>query len=198
MLANWLERDENELWRDIRARVVTYSLERSGFGVDRLVGLANVFDAVPVSYPPVAPAQGEDRAIREAKEAFRTFAPDALERAMNALGRIRMLPLRDKVKLRAQILTERIGDRIPDVDAVIDKAILGRNNLVHGSGKPVSSDSTRFLADTLEFIFSGSDLVDAGWDIEHWCDTRVPSSHPFAGYIGSYAQNLERVTKGDR
>ena len=191
MLVDWLRRDA--LWRDVRTRLATYSQERSRFGVDRLVGLANIFDAVPMPYPRVELAEGEDCAIRKTKEIFRRYAPDAAERAMNSLGRMRMLPLKEKVKLRARILTDRIGDRTPDIDAVIDKAVAGRNYFVHGSGDPVPSDAARFLAKTLQFVFSASDLVDAGWDIKRWCDSRIPSSHPFAGYISSYAENLERM-----
>ena len=81
---------------------------------------------------------------------------------MNALGRLHMFSLRDKVKYRAQVLTEKIGDKIPDIDIVIDEAIKYRNYLVHGSGNDVDPDVARFFADTLEFVFAGSDLVESG------------------------------------
>ena len=45
MLENWLARDE--IWRDVRARLVTYSQERGRFGVDRLVGLADISMCFP-------------------------------------------------------------------------------------------------------------------------------------------------------
>ena len=62
----------------------------------------------------------------------------------------------------------------------------------------MSVDTARFFADTLEFTFLGSDLVEAGWDIEHWYETRFGagrprSGHPFAAYIGMYADRLQRM-----
>ena len=194
MLTNWLDKERNKLWRDVRTRLATYTCERNQFGVDHLVGLANIFDVLPsTEYPPVDRSDDVECAIKECKKVFKQLAPETMEPAMNALGRLHMPSLRDKVKYRAQVLTEKIGDKIPDIDIVIDEAVKYRNYLVHGSGTDVDPDVARFFADTLEFVFASSDLVESGWDIRYWCDTRLPSSHPFAAYLGSYTERLARM-----
>ena len=199
VLTNWLERERNELWRDVRTRLATHTQERSRFSVDRLVGLSNIFDVLPsAEYPPANRSEDIKRAIEGCKEAFSEMAPDSMERAMNALGRIHQHTLRDKALYRTEILTRRIGDRIPQISMVIAEAIKSRNFYVHGSGTDPGPDTARFLADTLEFVFAGSDLVEVGWDIRHWCDTCLPSSHPFSAYLGSYTDRLEQMKKGGR
>ena len=134
MLTSWLERDD--LWRDVRTRLATYTYPRSQFGADRIVGLANLFDVLPIDYPPLERNSKIEQAITECRQIFQDISPDASTRAMNALGRMHARPLRAKVKLRAQVLTDRIGERIPDIGSVIDAAIRYRNYLVHGSGTP--------------------------------------------------------------
>ena len=50
-----------------------------------------------------------------------------------------------------------------------------------------------FLTDTLEFVFTASELIEAGWDIENWGYNK--SSHPFGRYLGSYENHLKHYRK---
>ena len=194
MLVNWLSRDE--LWNEARARIATYAQQRTDFRVDSVVGIANAFDVLDLEYPPAERNQEVTDAIGKCRVVFQNGAPEALERAMNALGRMHMRSLKDKVKFRARILIDRIGDKVPNIDTAIDGAINYRNYLLHGRGNDVGRQTARFFADTLEFIFLGSDLVEAGWDVSQWCAGGVRSSHPFAAYVQGYARGLSRMKGG--
>ena len=52
-----------------------------------------------------------------------------------------------------------------------------------------------FFVDTLEFIFSASDLIESGWDISAWINQHTGLSHPFARYRVNYAQQLSELKK---
>jgi hypothetical protein len=114
---------------------------------------------------------------------------------LGALGRIGKYNLRSKVKNRAKFVTDKIEDRLPELELIINEAINCRNFYVHGTeGKitpEIRSRFSPFFTDTLEFIFGASDLIEAGWDIKKWVSQGSCLSHPFSQYIHGYPMNLK-------
>jgi hypothetical protein len=43
-----------------------------------------------------------------------------------------------------------------------------------------------FLTDTLEFVFAASDLIDAGWNAQHWSTKSLGSGHSFSRFLAGY------------
>lgn len=195
VFSRWLELNEDR--RNARVRFSTAFAHQNRYTIDRLVGAANMFDILPASAVPVSFSLTDD--IKQAKEnARKTFKalPDSPEREsiLNALGRLGKATLKRKIRSRAKLITDTIGEYFPDLEFVIDQAVDCRNYYVHGSvtkinyGKYV--DQMMFFTETLEFIFGASDLVDAGWDIHTWVKQESTLSHPFDNYRFSYSNNL--------
>ncbi|MGB3789544.1 MAG: HEPN domain-containing protein [Phormidesmis sp.] len=139
--------------------------------------------------------------ILEAKEKARKLfkeLPLSPERdsVLNALGRVGRPTLKHKVRHRARLITDVVGDRFPDLNLVIDQAIDCRNHFVHGSKAKIDysthSSQAIFFTDTLEFIFAASDLLESGWDIARWI-TRHSNAHPFSHYCFSYQHRLSEL-----
>ncbi|HEY5056086.1 MAG TPA: HEPN domain-containing protein [Acidobacteriaceae bacterium] len=116
---------------------------------------------------------------------------------VRALGRLGKASLKQKVRHRAQIITAAAADKFPSLDFVCDRAIECRNYFVHGSSfrfqleHPSSNQS--FLTDTLEFVFTASELIEAGWDIKRFLDTPTSMSHPFGTYRVRYKESLQAL-----
>lgn len=200
VLARWLERHEE--WRNARARYATSSAHQNRYGIDRLVGAANMFDIMPAAaYPKVMPLPTE---LLDAKNAtintFRSL-PASPERdsVLNALGRIGKPSLKSKVRSRVKLIMDTVGAAFPDLELVTDHAVDCRNFYVHGTpGKydyGTHADQPAFLTDTLEFVFAASDLIEAGWDIAEWIKQGTTMSHPFGRYRVGYAERLATLKK---
>lgn len=200
VLARWLERHDE--WRNPRARYATSSAHQNRYGIDRLVGAANMFDIMPATaYPKVMPLPTE---LLNAKNAtintFRSL-PASPERdsVLNALGRIGKPSLKSKVRSRVKLIMDTVGAEFPDLELVTDHAVDCRNFYVHGTpGKydyGTHADQPAFLTDTLEFVFAASDLIEAGWDIAEWIKQGTTMSHPFGRYRVGYAERLATLKK---
>lgn len=192
VLSKWLARDD--AWYAARSRFADGWKKSWSYDTDRLIRAANIFDLLPKSeFPPnEEPSNNIVAAIEETRKKFNNLPkhPVCIS-ILNALGYAKALTLRKKVHSRAQILVDRIDERIPNIDQVINEAINCRNLYVHGTS-PRSGLSYKeyeqeqiFLTNTLEFIFAASDLVDAGWDIESWCSSHH-LGHPFGRYLVNY------------
>lgn len=195
VLAHWLER--NDEWRTARARYSIASAKQNRYDTDRLVGAANMFDILPgsacaavVELPPTL-----EGARDAAREAFRKL-PSSPERdsVLNTLGRIGKPTLKRKIRSRAKLITDAVGDEFADLELVTDHAVDCRNFYVHGTPAKFSyldhSDQSAFLTDTLEFVFAASDLIEAGWNIAEWMKESTAMSHPFGRYRVAYAGRL--------
>jgi len=198
VLSHWL--DKHDDWRDARARFSNCFGKQRRYDVDRLIGAANMFDLLPSSAVPDGVALSDD--LREAKDQCRGIfqnLPQSPERdsVLSALGRVGTSTLKRKIRHRARIIIDAAGARFADLEAVTDEAVNCRNHYVHGS--PQSFDYNEhpaiffFLANTLEFVFAASDLIDAGWNIEEWIKNRARVSHPFGEYLVGYDANLREL-----
>jgi len=110
---------------------------------------------------------------------------------------------RNNLRDRADILTKKIGNQLPDLHKVINEAVKCRDFYVHGNKPDHKKNPKRvidyknnldvlvFFTMTLEFVFATSDLVEAGWDIEDYCKTGSHQTHPFGRYLLSYSNWLK-------
>jgi hypothetical protein len=196
VLANWIGRQPT--WSDARQRFFGVFANRREYGVDKLIGAANMFDILPAdAVPVVIPISSElEEAKAAARRQFRALDPSP-ERAsvLVALGNIGKPNLKRKVQFRAELLLQRLPDRLPGLITVVDEAVNCRNFFVHGGESKIqyreNSPLVWFLTDTLEFVFGISDLIDCGWDIQEW-NSRTSVDHPFGSYLRNYIGFLER------
>lgn len=126
-----------------------------------------------------------DSAREQARTMFRTLPPsDERNSVLGALGRLGKNSLKQKIRHRAQILIDVVGERFPELCTVTDEAVNCRNHYVHGSEPRLDYSENfgivSFFTDTLEFVFAASDLVEAGWDLKAWSQQDTTMSHPFA------------------
>ncbi|MDE0411538.1 MAG: hypothetical protein OXI37_04905 [Gammaproteobacteria bacterium] len=201
LLCAWLEKDKT--WRTVRAVFSTGWARGRDYGPDRIVGAANMFDLLPKDALPLSTELDEEieAAIEVGRSAF-----DKLEKSLKkdrlffALGNLKQPSLKEKIKHRCALISEVIGEDIPDVCKVTDAAVNLRNLYVHGTKmsdkrKKKLEESIDFLTDTLEFVFCVSDLVESGWDLGSWHKKRKGEGHPFASYLNSYKGRLEQFLK---
>ena len=199
VLSKWLERED--AWYAARSRFADGWKKNWNYDVDRLIRAANIFDLLPKDEFSINETLPDSIgvAVEETKERFRGLPEHpARTSILDALGRVGALTLKRKIHSRSQILIDRIGGMVPHIDKVIDEAVDCRNLYVHGTS-PKSGLSYEeyeieqiFLTNTLEFIFAASDLVDAEWDIENWCDS-LHLGHPFARYLVEYDSAFDQL-----
>ncbi len=196
VLKAWLARDEE--WRTARERLSSGWGKRN-YDHDRIIRAANGFDLLPTKkvFGEGEPLPKQVKvAVDKAKKIFRELPKGNVyrERLLNAVSMAtRRWPLREKVHHRAERIIEEIGDLIPKIGLVIDKAVECRHLYVHGNGdnSELCDSCVVFLTNTLEFIFFASDLVDAGWDIAGWGERRHSYGHPLADYLHFYRIDLD-------
>ena len=195
ILSRWLDRHQD--WRGARSRYATAMAYQHRYEIDRLVGAANMFDILPGGiFPPSVPLAIELAAARDAARAAFKVLPPTPERnsVLNALGRIGKPALKQKIRSRAKLITDRVGARFPELELVIDQAVDCRNYFVHGSpGKfdySAHTEQLGFFTDAFEFVFAASDLIDAGWNITAWMNEGTTLSHPFGRFKVNYGFQL--------
>jgi hypothetical protein len=198
VLTSWLERQE--AWHDARLRFSSSFAEQQRYGIDRLIGSANMFDILPSSAVPADVTLSDE--LKAAQEAGRKiFGPlqpsPERDSVLGALGRIGKSTLKRKIRHRAQRLIDAIGNRFPELLSVTDEAVNCRNYYVHG-GDPrfdysANFNVVNFFTDTLEFVFAASDLIEAGWDVEAWSEIPTSMSHPFGRYRVNYLFSLQSL-----
>jgi hypothetical protein len=200
VLKRWLERQDE--WRNARGRFSTVFAYQNMYCTDRIVGAANMFDIMPKSaYPQTVPLDSDLETARdEAAKAFKGL-PNSPERdsVLGALGRIGKATLKRKIRARANLITDIVGDQLPELDVVVDQAVNCRNYYVHGTEPKFDYekyiDQVYFFTDTLEFVFAASDLIEAGWAISVWIKRGSSQTHPFGTYCVNYALRLRELKK---
>jgi hypothetical protein len=200
VVTKWLQMDAER--KDARGRFSSSFAEGNSYGVNRIVGAANMFDILPAGAVPLTNTlSAEVKAARDlAKSAFKALPPtDEREALLQALSRLGTATLRRKILHRADIVTREVGKRFPQMDTVIREAVRCRNHYVHGSPSKVdystNVNALAFLVGTLEFVFAASELVEAGWDIASWCDEMHGGGHPFGDFKSNYALGLSELEK---
>ena len=197
IIVNWLE--HYETWEDAYSRFFNGFFKQRSYDIYRLVGAANMFDILPDSaLPPKTVPDDFKSAIDRCRDILKKL-PASSDQGdlLSELRHVRAgkKRLKQKIRHRAKILVDVIGDDIPEICWAIDEAVNCRNHYVHGS--PLHIDSSRmgmalfFFTATLEFVFVASDLVEAGWNPKKW--TQAGYDHPFVQYLGTYQRNLEQL-----
>jgi ApeA N-terminal domain 1 len=200
VLKGWLQRDED--YSDARGRFACSFSKGSRFSVDRLIGCANAFDILPASAVPADVELAADvlKAKAEAKKIFKDLRPSPeRDSVLNTLGRIGKSTLKQKVRHRAQLVIDAIGESLPDLVLAADEAVNCRNYYVHGGDARFNYqenfDVFVFLTETLEFIFAASELVECGWDIRAWKRSRSGITNPVGRYLINYRPLLLTLKK---
>jgi len=196
VLTNWLDRQTS--WQDARSRFFGCFEGQSIYNVDRLIAAANMFDILPSSAIPkeVQLTSEMQEAKSNAQARFRKLAPSPeRDSVLGALGRLGRPSLKRKVRFRTQVLLDAMPGRFPRLIPVLDLAIDCRNYLVHGGDAPfdlgANTNALWFLADSLEFVFATTDLIEAGWDMKAW-DSHTSVSHPYGSFIRNYQAQVAR------
>ena len=184
---------------EARSRLAN-SLYSDFYGIDRIVGSANMFDLLPCTHIPskVEVDKITMDAVEQSRKLFKTL-PDsfASQSVRSALGRVGTASLRDKICHRANIITKVDPERFAELRLPCSQAVLCRNHFVHGSDgafdyrKEVNAFA--FLINTLEFVFAVSDLIELGWDYNSWREKGSSLSHNFGSYIVSYEANIQEL-----
>ncbi len=201
LLCAWLEK--NKTWDTARARFSTGWAHGRNYDPDRIVGAANMFDLLPRDALPSSAELDEalEAAIEVSRSAFNKLEESSRkDRLLFALGNLEQPSLKEKIQHRCALISEVIGEDIPNICKVTDAAVNLRNLYVHGTKmsdkrKRKLEGSIDFLTDTLEFVFCVSDLVELGWDLMSWHKKRKGEGHPFASYLHSYKELQEQFLK---
>ncbi len=199
ILARWLER--HEAWKEARYRFSESFAMESTFSTDRLIGSANMFDLLPASAVPKSIALSEDlRRARGASQILFKALPSSAERdsVLAVLGRLGHPSLKRKVRHRAGLVVDMLGQQLPHLVEVLDLAIDARNHFVHGTESKIDYvtnffETAAFFCRTLEFVFVVSDLIEAGWDAKAWRKNGTTGSHPLASFLPGYPHGLQRL-----
>lgn len=197
IVVNWLDR--HETWEDARLRFFNGFFKQKSYDIDRLVGAANMFDILPDSaLPPRTEISADLKSVIDrCRDIVQELPSTSSERhsLLSALGRVGSNTLKQKIRHRAKILSDVIGDDIPEICWAIDEAVNCRNHYVHGT--PLRIDSSKmgmalvFFTMTLEFVFAASDLIEAGWNPNIW--PQGGHYHPFDLYLNGYQMDLEKL-----
>ena len=155
-----------------------------------------MFGLLPETCFPDVPSLDGDLAVsaQNARKMFREL-PYGSDRnsVLGALGRGGTLILKRKIRFRAEVILQLIGERLPKIDRVAEEAVNMRNHFVHGSTTRIDYiDNSKlgiFLTDTLKFVFVASDLVDAGWNIGDWVERGPHLHHPIGSNREDYTEN---------
>lgn len=199
VLKAWLER-ENAL-ANARGSFFQFFEKQQLYDIPRLINAANMFDIMPKEVFN-EPEELSSKLIDAKKEAEKMFnkLPYSADRdsVLSALGRIGKLTLKRKIRSRVFLLSEKIGDRLPELLLVTDEAVKCRNYYVHGVNSPINYDKESwmlvFFTQSLEFVFTATDLIEAGWDIKAWCENENHKTHPFGYFIKySYSSDLIKL-----
>lgn len=95
---------------------------------------------------------------------------------------------------RVKIIDEKLAWAFPDLHMAAIVAIKYRNYFVHGSSGDLDIEKLEpflpFLTNLLEFIFSASDFIEAGWDALLWSKSDFGSGHSFSRFRREYLPAL--------
>lgn len=164
VMKNWLERNV-ERTRPNRTFFASTQGMFTTVLEDRMCAAANVFEQLPVS----------DRPSRRAR-------------------------MVDVARHRYQrVIRPRLA--LPRMEQVIESAVGCRQHITHGGTTSRTTHGVDytdlraidFLTEALRFVYGVSELLDCGWDIEHWLQRPLKRDHPFGLFLESYDEVLSAV-----
>jgi len=194
----WIEHDRER--RTARVRYLSCLQKGNSYSVDRLIAAANMFDVLPTEVTPVSGELSDD--LSEARASILSTLkklPQSQDRdsAISAIARIGRPSLPKKVAYRAKIVTDQIGTAFPDLAYVLKTAISCRNYFVHGGSDTFDVEAVEpfvpFLTDALEFVFSASEFIEAGWDAARWNREAHGTGHNFARFRWGYKEIVPQL-----
>lgn len=196
VLQHWVARDPS--WRSARVRYTGCMQKSNTYDVDRLVAAANMFDLLPEDAVSLSSTLSPEleKAKKDCLTIFKGQAP-SIERdsVILALKRMNQPSLTKKVLHRVSIVDGKLGHRFPKLALVAKTAVKVRNHFVHGGSDSFDFEAvkhlTSFFTDALEFIFYASDLIEAGWDANAWCQGYHGWGHSFSRFKWHYSQSLQ-------
>jgi len=189
----WIEHDRER--RTARVQYLSCLQRGNYYSVDRLVAAANMFDVLPSEATSVPSELSDD--LSEARSSILSTLrklPRSQDRdsAISAIARMGKPSLPKKVAHRARIVTEQVGSAFPDLAYVLKTAISCRNQFVHGGSDTFDFEAAEpfvpFLTDALEFVFSASEFIEAGWDAAGWNREAHGTGHNFARFRWGYKE----------
>ena len=201
VMGKWLERNRDARRRSANTRFFGCIRGTSERVIeDGIVSAANTFDLLPNEDKPDAQPLPDDvlAVLKDTSKKVKAYMAAGAQREdiLNALGRIRANKrLRDIVEHRGEVVLAHFGgDRLKDLEDVIRLAVECRNYYTHGSTRGADDRNAdeidyadfavvRFLTETLEFIYSASELLVCGWDP---ATSASDDWHPLGGYVKFY------------
>jgi hypothetical protein len=199
VLQKWISREK--LWKTARFRFESCIKKHLYYDVDRLVAAANMFDVMPSSaYPPDLEMTTDMQEAMVKCLAILRPLPHSSDReaAIGAIKRMGKLSLPKKVKHRAGIVISALGESYKGLERVSKIAIKARNHFVHGSNDfdyVAYEDHISFLTDTLEFIFSVSDMIESGWNAAAWHERNQMPTNIYSRYKMHFEESLSAFDK---
>ncbi|MDO8714348.1 MAG: hypothetical protein Q7K13_07715 [Polynucleobacter sp.] len=199
-LSNWIGRHDS--WRVARTRYFDCLGMGNMFDAGRLISAANMFDLLPSDAIKI-PTELSDELIDardRSKEMFKGL-PDGVDRnsVLNALGRLGKPSLPKKINYRVSVIEPNIGSIFPELQLVANTAVKCRNFFVHGPSDDFDwnkvESSLPFLTNALEFIFSASDLIEAGWDAQRWGSGNYGQGSSFVRFRADYDFELAELKR---
>ncbi|MBS7808123.1 hypothetical protein KIH26_10960 [Variovorax sp. PCZ-1] len=203
VLIAWIARSGG--WRRARGQMLNCLTKSNTYDSDRLVAAANAFDILPPEAVPTANSLTEDivQAHDACRDIFRRL-PKSAERdsVLSTLGRLGKPSLPKKVAHRAAIVELQIGEKFPELQYVGSLAVKCRNFYVHGTSATFDFSKfeahTPFLTDALEFIFTASDFIEAGWNAPRWLKNPYGWGHSFTRFRDGYTAHLAELKRADQ
>ncbi len=197
VVASWL--NTMPTMSESRGRFAT-AFYRNNYGIDRIVGAANMFDLLPADRVPKT--KNVDPVTQDAIDKCRAIVKElpsdhARQSLLSAFGRLGTASLREKVVYRAKLLQAASERSFPELEIPCAQAVICRNHFVHGSAPAFdytnNFHAVAFLSDTLEYVFAMTDLIDLGWSLENWLKQGASGSHPFGLYASNYQRHLDNL-----
>lgn len=194
----WIEHDRGR--RTARVRYLSCLQKGNSYSVDRLIAAANMFDVLPSEATPVSGELSDG--LSNAQSSILSILkklPQSQDRdsAISAIARMGKPSLPKKVAHRARIVTDQIGSAFPDLAYVLKTAISCRNYFVHGGSDSFDIEAVEpfvpFLTDALEFVFSASEFIEAGWDAARWNREAHGTGHNFARFRWGYKEIVPQL-----
>ncbi len=164
VMKNWLERNSERT----RPNRMFFASTRGMFTTvldDRMCAAANVFEQLPVGDRPNKQTKMLDAALRRYQKVIRPRL------------------------------------RLPRMEQVIRSAISCRQHITHGRSTAKKTPdvdfadlrAVDFLTEALRFVYGVSELLDCGWDMEHWLQRPLKRGHPFGCFLETYEEALSAV-----
>lgn len=190
--------NSSSVMKDARSRF--FSGFHSSYGINRIVGAANMFDLLPESRAPkkISIDVELQSAVTESRKIFKALPKStARDSVLSAIGRVGHASLRDKVRYCADVLISKYPQKFSELYIPCDQAVLCRNHYIHGSERGFDYQDNfnefAFITDTVEFVFAMADLINLGWEFEFWHEKLYGFKRGIGSYIQDYDENILRL-----